>query len=114
MRVYWSGAAISLIVDVKLRDLSSNKMSLDKALFLLQQCCATHYRWWTAQEMMSKLDELTKTSVFSDALSANLYSTQFPDLKPVYKILDLQNQNNRFSVLDNPRSSIRNNIMTQH
>jgi len=112
MRVYWSGAAISLLVDVKLRSLGSKNMSLDNALDLLQQCCSSDYRWWTAEEVMIKLDDLSKTRIFSETLNSNLHATTFPDLKKVYNILGLQHENNSFSVLENPRYVIRNNIMT--
>lgn len=114
MRVYWSGAALSLLADVKLRRLSSNRKSLDEALYQLQKCCLLNPRWWTAREIMSKLDELTKTSVFSDILTENMYSTKFPDLKQVYKLLGFEKQNNKLIILDNPPSSIRNKIMMLH
>jgi len=111
MRVYWSGAAISLLADVKLRRLSNNKKSLDTTLYLFQKCCLLEARWWSALEVMKKFDELSNTSVFTDLYENNVSSTTFPNLTRVYKQLGLINRNGELEILNNAPTSIRDKIM---
>jgi len=111
MRVYWTGAAISLLADVKLRRLSNNKKSLDTTLYLFQKCCLFEARWWTALEVMKKFDELSSTTVFTTLYKNNVFSTTFPDLTRVYRQLGLVNINGKLTILDNAPSSIRDKIM---
>lgn len=114
MRVYWSGAAISLMADVKLRRLSNNKKSLDKTLQQFKKCCLSDSRWWTAYELMNKFDKLSNSTVFTKLYNDNVFSTSFPDLTRVYSQLGLTNQNGRFKILKYSPTSIRDKIMRQH
>ncbi|MCG8434209.1 MAG: hypothetical protein MJA83_09275, partial [Gammaproteobacteria bacterium] len=82
MRVYWSGAAMALTADVRLREISGGELSLDVALARLRECCLTPDRSWRGEEMMQKLDELTNTSIFSELYEQNIYSRFFPNLRP--------------------------------
>ncbi|MFV1985219.1 MAG: hypothetical protein ACC657_16850 [Thiohalomonadales bacterium] len=113
MRVYWSGAAISLIADVKLRQLSHNKKSLDTILHQFKKCCLSDIRWWTAIEVMKKFDALSNTTVFTDVYNQNVFATKFPDLTGTYKILGLIKKNKKLQILDSAPSSSRNKIMTR-
>ena len=79
LRVYWAGAAIMLASDLQLRSQSGGQQSLDSALERLARCCASQARRWSAQEIISRLDELTGTSIFSDLVRAQFESSGFPD-----------------------------------
>jgi len=89
MRVYWSGAAISLLADYELRKLSNNKQSLDTAMKSLSQCCLKMNKTWSRNEIIQKLDSLTHTQVFSRLSKQYLHSTKFPQLEAVYRGLGL-------------------------
>ncbi len=112
MRVYWSGAAIALLADFKLRE---NGQSLDKALSMFQQCCLLKHAYWDTKEFMDKLDVLSNTTIFSKLYSQYAHSDQFPDLKTVYNQLGLNLGNAEMS-LDNQADAIqiRRQIMQVH
>ena len=73
MRVHWSGVLFWLTVDVELR--KQGKISLDDALKQLRYCCQG--KSMSAEEIVSKLDELTKQKLFVPLFDkySNSYST---------------------------------------
>jgi predicted metalloprotease with PDZ domain len=87
MRVYWEGAAMLLIADVRLRQLTAGTQSLDTALAALNDCCARTDRAWSARGLFDKLDEVTGTSVFSEIYDQHVASRNFPDLSQTYRAL---------------------------
>ena len=87
MRVYWEGAAMLLIADVRLRQMTAGKQSLDTALAALNDCCAATDRAWSARELFDKLDEVTGTGVFSEIYDQHVASRNFPDLAQTYRAL---------------------------
>ncbi|MBC8006988.1 MAG: hypothetical protein H7X76_02960, partial [Prolixibacteraceae bacterium] len=87
MRVYWEGAAILLIADVRLRQLTVGKQSLDTALAALNECCAATDRAWSARELFEKLDEVTGTGVFREIHDQHVASRNFPDMSQTYRAL---------------------------
>lgn len=89
MRIYWSGAAIMLKADSKLRMLSGGRQSLDSALAALQECCFERERTWQARELFSELDRITGTSVFTDLYREHVEDDQFPDLEYTFAQLGL-------------------------
>jgi hypothetical protein len=89
MRVYWSGAAMMLLADLRLRRMSGGLQSLDTALDALNQCCGQPDKAWTAAELFTKLDEITQSSVFGDLLDEHTDSRRFPDLSMAYRELGL-------------------------
>lgn len=89
MRVYWSGAAIMLLADLRLRQMSGGSQSLDTALEALNDCCSQSQREWSGVELLARLDEITQTSVFSDLLAEHIDSDRFPDLSIAYRDLGL-------------------------
>lgn len=89
MRIYWSGAAISLLADTRLRKLSHNQQSLDSVLQQFAQCCLPADTTWTASTLLQKFDALSNTRIFSDLYTEYVDSTQFPRLQPTYLELGL-------------------------
>lgn len=89
MRVYWSGTAIMLLADLRLRKISAGSQSLDTALAALNECCSQSSKEWSAAELFAKLDELTQSTVFSDLLEKHANSKRFPDLRAAYRQLGL-------------------------
>lgn len=89
MRVYWSGAAIALLADLALRERSGGTRSLDTALAALADCCLPSTHRWSAPELMSRLDELTGTEVFTHLYREHAGSDRFPDLERAYRRLGL-------------------------
>jgi len=89
MRVYWEGAAMLLMADVRLRQMTAGKQSLDTALAALNECCAATDRAWSAREVFERLDLLTGTSIFSEIHDQHVASREFPDLSPTYRALGI-------------------------
>jgi hypothetical protein len=89
MRVYWEGAAMLLIADVRLRQLTAGKQSLDTALAALNECCGETNRAWSARELFDKLDELTGIAVFGEVYDQQVTSRNFPDLAQTYRALGI-------------------------
>lgn len=87
MRVYWEGAAMLLIADVRLRQMTAGRQSLDTALAALNDCCAATDRAWSARELFDKLDEVTGTGVFRAIYDQHVASRNFPDLSQTYRAL---------------------------
>jgi hypothetical protein len=89
MRVYWEGAAMLLIADVRLRQMTAGKQSLDTALAALNECCATTDRAWSARELFDKLDEVTGARIFGEIYDQHVASRNFPDLSQTYRALGI-------------------------
>lgn len=113
MRVYWSGAAIALMADVRLRQQSDNRQSLGTALEALGTCCLPGTRTWSAHELFLELDELTGTDVFSDLYARYADARKFPDLRAVYAQLGLVGSADRLRLEpDAPMAGVRDAIMS--
>ncbi len=91
MRIYWSGAAYFLNVDINLRKLSNNQQSLDSVLRLYRDCCLPNHRVTSLGSVISKLDELSKTEVFSSEYKKIIDSKQFPDYRESFAYLGISN-----------------------
>jgi predicted metalloprotease with PDZ domain len=114
MRVYWSGTAIAMLADIRLRQISNGTQSLDTALAALNECCMDTQRKWRARELFARLDELTQTAVFGDLYEEHVGSTRFPDLSEAYGELGLVPAGRRSVSLSNdaPLAGLRDAIMS--
>jgi hypothetical protein len=113
MRVYWEGAAMILLADVRLRQLTGGKQSMDTALAALQDCCLDPERSWTARQLFARLDEITGTQVFSELYDAHVSSKEFPDLTAIYRQLGLEPAAEGVELVpDAPQRQLREAIMT--
>lgn len=112
MRVYWEGAAIMLLADTRLRQLTAGKQSMDTALAALHDCCMQPDRQWTAHDLFEKFDEITGTHVFSELYAAHVRSKDFPDLSGTYRALGLVPVGDDIELSpDAPHAVLRDGIM---
>ncbi len=65
MLIYWSGAALALMMDVELRQQTNGQQSLDSVLGQLARCCLPSSRIWAGRKLFAKLDALSDTRVFT-------------------------------------------------
>lgn len=63
-RVYWTGAAFFLRVDIRLRTESGGRHSLDKALAAFHACCMESRRRWNAHQLIEALGEVSITEIW--------------------------------------------------
>jgi predicted metalloprotease with PDZ domain len=112
MRVYWSGAAMMLKADSRLRALSGGSQSLDTALKSLATCCMETGRSWRAQDLLEELDRLTGYTVFSELYDSHVPDDQFPDLAQIYAQLGIVPGRGSITIEQNaPWENIRISIM---
>lgn len=90
MLIYWSGAAIALMADTRLRDLSDGRESLDTVLGRLQDCCLPATQAWDGERLFRKLDSLSPHPVFMDLYRSHADARGMPDLEPYYRDLGLE------------------------
>ena len=114
MLVYWSGAAVALLADVELREMSDGKESLDTVLGRLQSCCLPSHRQWRGNEFFAKLDELSGFEVFSRLYEEHADSRGMPDLTELCRKLGIKPVGDKVELLDDaPLVHIRRSIMGQ-
>jgi hypothetical protein len=87
MRVYWSGAWYFLATDVRLRQQSSGKKSLDQALERLNQCCAE--KQLSVPQMVDKLDQLNRVLLFQPLYEQLIHSTEMPAFEDIFASLGI-------------------------
>ena len=87
MLVYWSGAALALKADIRLRELGP---SLDQVLAQLATCCLPSQRIWTAAEFFEQLDAFSPEPVFVPLYQAFMDDRGMPDLEPLYRDLGIR------------------------
>ena len=113
MRVYWSGAAMMLKADSRLRALSNGEQSLDSALEMLGNCCMTRGRNWRAKGLFAELDRLTGFTVFSDLYDNHVLDNEFPDVQPTCAKLGIVPRYGSITIDDDaPWNAIRMSIMS--
>jgi hypothetical protein len=89
MKIYWSGAAVALIADVNLRDMSGGTESLDKVLDRLQACCLPSDRTWSGEELFARMDTLTDYPIFAALYRRYADTAGFPDTSHVFAQLGM-------------------------
>jgi predicted metalloprotease with PDZ domain len=113
MRVYWSGAAIMLKADARLRALSGGRQSLDTALASLHECCFDTGRNWRAKELFTELDRLTGRRVFSALYDQHVQDGDFPDIGVTYEYLGVETDAQSIELVSGaPGSTVRQDIMS--
>lgn len=90
MRIYWSGAAMALNVDVALRQRSGGKQTLDTVLADFQKCCLPSTRSWRPREYMQQLDKLAGGNLFETQYDAVRHYRGFPPLEDTFAALALE------------------------
>jgi hypothetical protein len=87
MRVYWSGAWYFLAADVRLRQQSRGRLSLDGALQKLNGCCADDSLPVT--DIVSRLDELNRVILFQGLYDEMVVSREIPPYEPLFSSLGI-------------------------
>lgn len=112
MRVYWSGAAMMLLADLRLRDLTGGAQSLDTVMAQLRDCCFERRGAWRARELLREMDRLSGTTVFTELYREHVHDEDFPDVFQAYEELGLDLRYNRVSLAPRaPKAGVRERIM---
>lgn len=81
-RVYWTGAAFFLRVDVRLRVESDGEHSLDRALARFHECCLDTDRRWRAAELVERLGMLSIASIWREEYRRTIDQPAEPEIEP--------------------------------
>ena len=112
MRVYWSGAAMLLKADIRLRELSGGRQSLDTAVSSLQDCCFEEGRVWRAIELFQRMDRESGYTVFMDLYNEHVADDEFPDMSTTLAELGVVPQQGSVAIESGaPKARIRQQIM---
>lgn len=90
LRVYWSGAAYWLNVDMDLRRASAGKVTLDTALSRFRDCCLPAYHEWKPEDFVAKLDALLGVRTFSRRYREFAGMKRFPDWQASFASLGVR------------------------
>ncbi|MFO0627032.1 MAG: hypothetical protein U0325_15590 [Polyangiales bacterium] len=80
-RLYWSGAALALRMDVALR---RRGRSLDAVVQGWRRCCADDARTWSAMDLLALADATLDAPVLVPEARAALASRSLPDVSEVF------------------------------
>ena len=111
LRVYWSGAAYWLTVDMELRRASGGKLTLDTALSRYGECCLPAYREWKPEEFVGKLDAALGVRTFTQHYREFGRMKRFPDWQGLLARLGVRADEDAVTFdADAPDASIRDAI----
>ena len=112
MRVYWSGAAITLIADVRLRRESRGAWSMDRVFAEITDCCLPSDHRWSARELLEKMGEISGSDIFENLYTEYVEGAAFPDLEASYRELGIRRADGRVVFSNNPgQRALRDAIM---
>jgi len=113
--VYWSGAAMMLRADVRLRQISNNNFSLDDILKQVQPFLKGSQEEWSGMEMMQLFDRFSGTTVFMDIYNRYVPGSRFPVDAAFLEKMGIIEDRNGIHLKDNaPASAIRRAILSPH
>ena len=110
MRVYWSGAWYFLAADIRLRQQSAGKLTLDSALGKLNECCADEQL--SVPQMVAKLDALNGVLIFQPLYTQLRASTSMPAFESMYSSLGISFANGTVELQqEGPGAQLRRQIV---
>jgi hypothetical protein len=77
-RVYWTGAAFFLRVDVRLRSETDGRHSLDSTLAAFHRCCLAADRRWRAADLVERLGELSVPAIWREEYRRSIDTAAVP------------------------------------
>ena len=80
-KIYWSGAALALLADTRLRERSGGAKSLDTVVGDFRRCCLGTGREWTGEDLFRRFDSLLDEPVFMPLYRRYADAPGFPDVR---------------------------------
>ncbi|MFM8979442.1 MAG: hypothetical protein ACKOSS_03135 [Planctomycetia bacterium] len=104
-RVYWSGAALSLRMDVALQQETRGRTSLDDVLRLWSSAPFRARRGWRALDLLAETERVLGVRSLRATVAPALASERFPDPEDTYPSLGLVRRGpGRVAVLGSPQA----------
>lgn len=112
MRVYWQGAALLALADLRVRLRTDQRHSLDTALAGLARCCLGGDVQWRARDLLARMDAITGTHVFTELHDQQIDAAAFPDLRELYDALGFTVRDGELQYTEGaPHQRLRETIM---
>lgn len=103
-RVYWTGAAFFLRVDVRLRIESGGRHSLDSALAVFHDCCMQARRRWDARQLVEALGQASIAEIWRQEYLRTINAIAEPRYNEALEALGIRR--GRSSLLFDDRESM--------
>jgi predicted metalloprotease with PDZ domain len=109
--VYWGGAAIAFLIDVKMREQTEGKLGFDDAMIELRRCCGDGPRRG-AQDLLAHLDQWYGKPIFTEIARQHLDEHTFPPVEEAFDYLGVRFFADRAELEDSaPLAAYRKQIM---
>ena len=89
-RVYWTGAAFFLRVDIRLRSESGGRHSLDSALAAFHDCCMESRQRWNARQLVEALGQVSIAEIWRQEYLRTINATAEPRYNQALQRLGIQ------------------------
>ena len=89
-KIYWGGAAIFFVADVKLRVDSQDLFSLDDVVSEFNTCCAKTKNIWSGEEVMHEFDRISGKNFFSQLYESYVVGNVFPPVENAFDNLGFE------------------------
>jgi predicted metalloprotease with PDZ domain len=110
-RSYWGGALYCLLADVKIREQTQNRASLDDALRAILAAGGNISVRWTIERVLEEGDRATATTVLTDLYREMADAPTRPDLTALWRRLGVVQRGRRVAFDDNaPLAEIRRSM----
>ncbi len=104
-RVYWTGAAYFLRVDLRLRTESGGIHSVDSVLAAFDRCCSRERQRWTAEALLHQFGQLSLPNVWLEEYERMIDSKATPDVGQAMQALGIEWAEDGVSLSGNPRQA---------
>ncbi len=89
-KIYWGGAAIFFMADVKLRLLTEDQYSLDHLISDFRDCCLQKKISWSGEEIFLEFDNIAGHKVFEDLYRRFVAVSNFPDVLEAFNAIGFE------------------------
>jgi hypothetical protein len=104
-RVYWTGAAFFLNVDVRLRQESGGRHSLDATLAEFHRCCMSRRTDWDARALIQQLGELSVPAIWRQEYQRIIDAPAEPSMDRALRYLGIEVSGTALEFSNRPRAA---------
>lgn len=113
-RVYWGGTLFWLVADVRVRERTGGKRSLDDAIRAILRQGGDGSSHWKLQDVLKTADAATGTSVFTEVHAQMGEHAWAPDLDALWRKLGVRQENGLITFDDAaPLAAVRRGILAR-
>lgn len=80
-RVYWGGASVAFLADVRMRLETGGERGLDDAMKELRRCCGDALHMWEARTLLERLDQWYGRPLFTETAAEVLAGRELPEVE---------------------------------